>query len=156
MLRNERGVTLVQVIVTMVIVIIIASFAIWYSKNTSTEAKLTRLYNEITTVKEACNDARVINELNPTEYPISKLFTKKWTSEPLSEFGVDAGADTDDLYVITPDNADGLELEKIKNTYIYDMKNDKLYIQGGFSRIDQDTVEYEYTDIVRLYKSTLK
>lgn len=156
MLRSERGVTLVQVIVTMVIVIIIASFAIWYSKNTSTEAKLTRLYNEITTVKEACNDAIVINELNPTEYPISKLFTKKWTSEPLSEFGIDAGADTDDLYVITPDNADGLELEKIKNTYIYDMKNDKLYIQGGFSRIDQDTVEYEYTDIVRLYKSTLK
>ena len=156
MLRNERGVTLVQVIVTMVIVIIIASFAIWYSKNTSTEAKLTRLYNEITTVKEACNDAIVINELNPMEYPISKLFTKKWTSEPLSEFGIDAGADTDDLYVITPDNSDSLELEKIKNTYIYDIKNDKLYIQGGFSRIGQDIVEYEYTDIMRLYKSTLK
>lgn len=156
MLRNNRGITLIQVIVTMIIVIIIASFAIWYSKNTSTEAKLTRLYNEISTVREACNDAIVINELNPTEYPLSKLFTKKWTSEPLSEFGIGSEVDTDNLYVITPDNADGLELEKIKNTYIYDMKNDKLYIQGGFSRIDQDVVEYEYTDIERLYRSTLK
>ncbi len=156
MLKNEKGVSLIQVIVTMIIAILIASFAIWYAKNTSTEAKLTRIYNEMSTVKDACKDALVINELNPDEYPLSKLFTKKITTEDVSDFGIDASVDVENLYVITPENAENLELEKVKNTYIYDAENDKLYIQGGFTRIGQDEVGYEFKDVMRLYKNTLE
>lgn len=156
MLKKEKGVTLIQVIVTMIIAILIASFAVWYAKNVSTEAKLTRIYNEMSTVKDACKDALVINELNPDEYPLSKLFTKKITSENIADFGIDTSIDTENLYVITPENAGSLELEKVKNTYIYDAQNNKLYIQGGFSRIGQDEVGYEFNDVMRLYKNTLE
>ena len=65
MFKKNNGVTLMQMIGTIIIIIILASFAIWYSANTSTEAKLTRLYTEISMVKEACRKCYSNKSIKP-------------------------------------------------------------------------------------------
>ncbi|MBQ9266876.1 MAG: hypothetical protein IJ217_01095 [Clostridia bacterium] len=159
-MRNERGVTLASVIVAIIIIIIIASFAIWYSSNTSTEAKLARAYAEVHSVKEAYENAKTLNEINPTTYPISSLFepvTESWLQSNYARIGLfspDAGADN--LYLITPDNAYKIELEKILGEYVVDMATDKVYLVDGFYRNNENSIVYEFKDIEMLYYNTLK
>lgn len=161
MLRKDNGVTLIQLLVAVIVVIIIAGFAIWDAGNTTTETKLTKLYNEVMLVKNACSEAVTLNQLNPEEYPIKELFTKKvtraWMDENYSEIGFSSTQeDISDLYIIDKENAGNLETEKITGTYVYDMKNDELYVFGGFTRNGEDTPVYEHKEIERLYKGTLE
>lgn len=158
-MKKENGISLIQVIVSIIIIVIISGFAIWYAENTSTEAKLTRIYTEMNAVKEAYENAIILNEIDPTEYPIYKLFTKKvtddWLEENYTRMGfTEKPTMTGDWYYITPENASALELEKITREFVIDRENNHIYILDGFSRPDKELV-YEYNDIVKLYRDTI-
>ena len=64
--------------------------------------------------------------------------------------------DQSKLYLVNPDNAENMEIEKVTHDYIIDGLTDNIYLVGGFARNDIDEQVFEYKDIVRLYKSTLK
>lgn len=61
--------------------------------------------------------------------------------------------DQSKLYLVNPDNAENMEIEKITHSYIIDGITDKIYLVGGYSR-DDKIVVYEYNQIVNLYNST--
>ena len=165
-MADNKGVSLVQVIIAIVIIIIITSFAIWYASNTSTEAKLTRIYAEITAVKEGYDNAKMLNEVNSTAYDFSKIESSevyiKGNYESKEIEFMDKISDTSELYLVTPDNAKEIEVEKIVFDYVIDGKTGNVYLIGGYeSRLDENlknnvTVVYEYKDIVREYQATLR
>lgn len=67
-MKNIKGITLIEVVITIIILLIITSFALFYSLEVTKESRLTKLYNEINVVKDAINEAMVLIEVNPGIY----------------------------------------------------------------------------------------
>ncbi len=160
-MRNDKGISLLQVLISIIIIIMISSFAILYSSHTSTEAKLARLYSEMSAVKDAYKNALMLNELNPDEYSLETLFpdkvTNEWISDNYARIGFSSKpSEAIGWYLITPENAENIELEKVQGTYVIDNTNDLIYLLDGFSREGQEETVYEYEDILKLYKGTIK
>ena len=158
--KNNKGISLIQLIVAIIIMMIITSFALWYASNTSTEAKLARIYAEIKTVKEAYENAIILNEVSEGTYDLESLSTTE--ESIISQFGADETADllseiTDKskLYLVTPENAKELEIEKLTMEYVIDGKTGEVYIIGGFARANENP-KYSASQITKLYESTFK
>ena len=77
-------------------------------------------------------------------------------NENASRIGFSAGASVENLYLITPQNAENIELDKITRDYVVDMSTDNVYMVDGFSRTEEEPLVYEYNEILRLYNDTLE
>ena len=155
--NSERGVSLMQLIVAIIIMIIITSFSLWYASNTSTEAKLTRVYSEIKSVKEAYQNAVVLNEIAGNDDEKKYHLTPTTLTELTNEYGEDDIPflhNDMDLYIVTPENAKDLEIERLSMDYVIDGKTGSVYLIGGFSRNPREDPVYEADHIMKLYKST--
>lgn len=161
--KKEFGISLIQVIIAVILIIIITSFALWYASNTSSEVKLARVYSEISSVREAYKNAIVLNELNSETYPLDELFettsitylNSNYSNEEVKFLQLNSVSSTDTLYLVKPDNAKKLELEKIELEYVIDDTTGNIYLIGGFLRDSDSNPVYEFKEIEYLYRSAL-
>lgn len=174
-IQNEKGVSVIMLIIAIAMMAIIVSFAVFYSKDTTPEAKLASAYSSLKTIKEACDNAQMLIELNPAEYDEYYFFGnnlqyKITNSSELSNLITKCGLTSiDDLsertYIIKPEDGEeekrvleNLELKGVTNTYIVDLENKKYYLVGGAKRVDSlgnssgDESVYEYKDVIEAYE----
>ena len=62
MIKREEGITLIQTAVAVVMIVLIASFAILNSTDTVVETKIAKLYSEIMIVKKAVMEIEALEE----------------------------------------------------------------------------------------------
>ena len=70
MLKNEKGISLVMLVITIVVMVVMISITISSSINSVEETNLTRIQNEIRNLKDAANDRMANYKRNSTLYPI--------------------------------------------------------------------------------------
>lgn len=175
-LKNNHGVTIVMLVITVIILLMLTAFAVFYSNNIAPEARVAAAYSSLKSIKDACEQAVADVELRPDQYDEFYFFGKTITREVAdgiitqSEFddyatkcGLSSASDFGErTYRITPESDQGvkerlkkIELSRISSSYIVDLDNDKYYIVGGVKRKTGDFY-YEYKDIQRMYEMLTK
>lgn len=171
-LKNNKGVSLIMLVIAVIMMIIIVSFAVFSSKNTTPEAKLAAAYTSLKAVKDASTNALMLIEINPDEYDEYDFFGHNIqfnnSDLELNNIKQDCGIATtgeefsNRTYKIAPATNDEekrilekLDLKGITATYIVDLENNKYYILGGVERVDGGTL-YEYREIETSYQMLVK
>lgn len=171
-LNDKKGVSILMLIIAVVMMAMIVSFAVYYSEDTTPEAKLASAYSSLKVIKDACDNAETLIELNPKEYDDYYFFgysiKHNITSETeLDEYAQNCGLESsldfsDRTFMIKPAETDeeerilkNLELKGVSSIYVVDLDNKKYYIVGGTKRIDGGEL-YEYKDIVKAYEMLVK
>lgn len=154
---NQKGVTLIQLVITIIIIVILTSFAVFQGSNVTTEATIAKEYESIKEIKKAVEQTLQMIEINPDAYKEREIFGVALSNSDKQKYYARIGlASANELsnrtYVITMENQEKFELEKIseEQIYIVDLDNEKYYILDGVQRDGRDIV-YEYTDILKMY-----
>ena len=172
LLNNQKGVTIIMLIIAIVMMLIIVSFAVFNAPKTTTEAKLAEAYTSLKGVKNACESALNLIEINPSEYDEYYFFghTAQYNidnniindinlNEAATKFGLASANDfSSRTYIIKPAETEeekrvleNLELKNMSSTYIVDLENEKYYLLDGIERSDGNTL-YEYKEILMSYE----
>jgi len=179
-MRNNKGVTMIMLIITLIMLFILASISVYSSQRTSSEAKFTSAYESLSNVKEACDNALNLIEVSyanggdDTGEMIDEFyfFGKTIRQEGIDEeelrekCGLVSGESFGErTYLIentnNKDDIEGSEADKrrlerlgIKNLsvrIVADLDNEKYYVYGGAKRKDSTTVIYELKDFIKSY-----
>ena len=173
-LKSNKGVSLIMLVITIILMIILASYAVYYSYNIAPEAKLAAAFTSLKEIKNACNRAILEIEMDPSNYDEYYFFgdsiQKEENDTGVSGFvqklaekcGVTADDFSERTYLISNDGTDAskrrlvnLEISSISESYIVDLENEKYYILGGVKRANKEYV-YEYRDIELMYDMITK
>lgn len=175
-LKNNHGVTIVMLVITVIILLMLTAFAVFYSNNIAPEARVAAAYSSLKEIKDRCEGAVADVEERPEQYDEFYFFGKTITREvadgiitqsELDDYAIKCGlSDASEFgertYRITPGEDQSvkarikaLELSSISGSYIVDLDNDKYYIVGGVKRKTGDFF-YEYKDIQRMYEMLTK
>ena len=67
-LENNKGISMVMLVITVIMMAIVLSFALFSSRNVAPEAKVATAYSSLKTVKDACENAINLTQINPKDY----------------------------------------------------------------------------------------
>lgn len=160
---NNKGISLIMLVITVLMMAIIVSFAVFSSRNITPESKLAAAYASLKAVKDACDNAVTLIEINPNEYDEYYFFGKS-IHELMSENEVqtlrtkfDCESFSERTYLIQNSDVDydkrileRLELKNISSSYVVDLENENYYIVNGVERGNEPTI-YEYKKILKEY-----
>ena len=62
-MKGNEGVTILQIVITIIVMMLILSASVFYGVNTTKEAKIAATYNEIKEIESAIKEAEVINKI---------------------------------------------------------------------------------------------
>ena len=144
-MKQEKGVTMIMMVVTIVMMILIAGFSIYNSKDTIIETKLAKIYNEIKEVKTGVIRYKVLYEDGMEVIADDKLSSLaaypaiSTREKPDQEYYL--------LDFVNKSNVlnDIFELRNVENNYIVnvkDIENIEIFLVNGI-KIGDDTY---YTD----------
>ncbi len=167
---NQKGVTMMMLVITIIVLIMLTYIAVFYSSNVAPEARIAAAYNSLKEIKKACMEAETSIELRPDLYDEYDFFGKTIFED---------GSNTQDLakrcglssdsefgprtYKFTPDKDEdvmrrlqALELSSISRSYVVDLGTSggigsKYYVVDGVKR-KNDVILYEFKDIEGLYE----
>jgi len=170
-LKSNNGVSMIMLVITIIMMAVIVSFAVFSSKNITPESKLAAAYSSLKTVKDACDNALNLIEINPNEYDeyyffgqnVQNLLSESELQSILTDCGLGVSPDPNTVissrsYLIKSSKdsetsqrmLERLELKGVTSTYLVDLENEKYYIVNGVERVDGEEV-YEYKDVLRAY-----
>ena len=123
MKKREEGVTLIQTVIAVVMIALIASFAIFNSRDTVVETRVAKVYNEILTVKKAVLELEMLEEKGMEIFTESKIQNLDSYPEIASH-----GKANQEYYYLDFEKEGNLLQEKldirnIENNYIVNVKN---------------------------------
>ena len=150
-----------MLVITVVLMLILVAFAVYYSRNTAVEARIAATFASLKEVKESCERAMYEIELDPDTYDEYYFFGRNIQSDgsDVTELQEKCGNVTfsERTYKISDSTEDEnkrrlerLEISKIKETYIVDIENKKYYLVDGVKRADGSKA-YEYRDLELTY-----
>ena len=118
-MKNNKGVSLISLVITIILILIIASISIYYgvTKNIDNTTE-TVSYNEIMDVEEAISQRSLMNKLNSSTYPL--VGTPLTDSDPLVISETSYG---DGWYKLEESDFSKLSLENVKKSYIVNYKD---------------------------------
>jgi len=163
---NNKGVTMMLLVVTIILMIMIAFLAVYYSQNIAPEARVASALSSLKSVKDTCHGMQLLYDSSKDEYYyFGKTIREGHTTDEVLDFAIRCGlTNANDFgertYLIDPYSTKdedkrrikNLELSNINNVFIIDLDNDKYYIVDGVSRIDNSSYKsYEYEDIQDMY-----
>lgn len=121
-MKNNKGISLMSLVITIILILIIASMSIYYgvSKNIDT-ATDTISYSEILDVSEAVSQRALMNRLNASLYPL--IGTPLSDSNPIKIQNTSYG---DNWYRLEDENFSDLSLESVKNVYIVNYETNEV------------------------------
>lgn len=145
MFKNSKGISLVTLVITIVVMIIILTITISSSLKSVEETNVTKIENEIRSLKDAVNDRIANYERNPSLYPIVGQKTgdtifeyirsienleSQEISNIISEISKNYSSETADYYRIvgrTEAEKLGVESLDIEHYYIVDYNECEVY-----------------------------
>lgn len=117
-MRNQAGVTMIELVIVLIITLVIATVAISSGQKTLTEADITEVYVEMTTLKKAVNTAMLQMEMNSDlRIEEGKFYDKDFDSgrDTSVTYGDNVLASAENWYIIY-----GITSEKAEEKAIYD------------------------------------
>ncbi len=134
-MKNNLGVTMIELVVVIVIVLMIATFAINSGKDTLTETDVTEVLVEMTSVKNALKALALKQEVTEN-FQISKgeLYDEEFISATGVSYGDNVLGNQQDWYIIYGIDVDDVDLyknskarenlglESLNHTYIINFK----------------------------------
>jgi hypothetical protein len=113
-MKNNRGISLITLVITIVVLIIIAGVTIYYGGIQNVDqANNVGAYTEALNVSDAVVSRAFFNRTNATKYPY--IGTPLTDSDPVEVNGLQYG---DGWYQLSPEQAAELDLENVIRTYI--------------------------------------
>lgn len=164
-MRNNEGVTILQIVITVIVMIILLSLAIFYSSGTTKEAAVAALYNEIKEVTSVIQEASILNHIQKSGDEI--IFFEETSAPKVEKSSYQtqlALAGSGDFYYLdftsSRELKNTLELENIKNDYILEFDSLKLYLVEGIELLDETTgkeeIKYSAEEIEKYYNNLFK
>lgn len=165
-MRNNRGVTLIMLVITVIVLIMLTTFAVYYSQDIAPEARLATAYSSLKEVKTACMEAKSAIELRPDLYDEYDFFGKNifLDGSDVEDLAKRCGLTSSDefskehTYKISPELDDEnkrriekLEISSVDRIYICDIENNNYYLVNGVKR-KTGSMYYEYKDIQYMYE----
>ena len=165
-LKNNKGISIIMLIVTIILMLIITSMAVFYSNYIAPEARLAAAYSSLVTIKDACTAA--LNEVSVDTsvdefYFFGNTVKKSMSAAELDDVAKRCGLASKDefgerTYKISNDSdtenqrrLENLEIRGITQAFIADLDNEKYYLINGVKKADGSIV-YEYADVMASYK----
>ena len=160
-MRNE-GVTILQLVITIIIMIIILAIGIFYGPNVAREAKLATIYNEIKEVKSVFKELYILNKIEVSDNYLSFYDEIEVPKVDVTMYEKELGENPiGDYYYLDFTTSRELEnvlgIERVENDYILNIQELNLYLVGGTDLVDSDgkvTVEYDTDKISDYYDET--
>lgn len=160
-MKNE-GVTILQIVITVVIMLIILAVSIFLGPNVAREAKIAAIYNEIKVIEEVLKELYVLNDISVDGDSVVFNDETKAPKVNSSNYSNELGADaTGDYYYMDFTSSRNLEnalgLERVENDYILDLKNLNVYLIGGVDTVDANgkvVMKYNSDEIAHYYDET--
>lgn len=152
MFKKEKGITMIQMVITIIMMIIIASFSLYNARDTIIEAKVSKVYKEIMTVREGVVGAKVMETIDFADFG-TKL--DDFSSYPQLSSYYDSGDSEYYFLDFETKNAvisEALEIRNIENNYIVNVKdfeNVEVFLVDGLV-IGSDRI-YSDDEILRKY-----
>ncbi len=145
MRKNQQGFTMLQMTITIVMLVLIAAFAIYNARDTVVETKITKVYNEIIEVKRAVIGVETLNVQE-----IENIGTKLENLDAYPQLSSYLGSGDHEYYLLNFKESkekleDALELRNIENNYIVDVADTekiKIFLVNGVEVGDS----FYYTD----------
>lgn len=164
-MRNNEGVTILQIVITVIVMIILLSLAIFYSSGTTKEATVAALYNEIKEVTSVIQEASILNHIQKSGDEI--IFFEETSAPKVEKSSYQtqlALAGSGEFYYLdftsSRELKNTLELENIKNDYILEFDGLKLYLVEGIELLDETTgkeeIKYSAEEIEKYYNNLFK
>lgn len=122
-MRNNKGISLITLIVTIVVLIILASVSIYFGyEHNLNKATFTKIYTEMKEVSEAVKERALENRIDNIAYPY--VGTKLTEDNTLEVNGVIYG---EGYYLLTPeDMSKGLGLTNVTREYVVNYSNGEV------------------------------
>lgn len=159
---NNNGVTILQVVITVIIMIIILAVSIYLGPNVANEAKLASIYNEIKEINSVFKEMKILGEITFNGENLS--FYKEIEARKVdptnhkAELGENPSGD---FYYLDFKSSKNLEnvlgLERVKNDYILKYDDFNLYLVGGVTIMDENrkaVIKYDSDEIINYYSDT--
>lgn len=160
---QNQGITILQLVLTIVIMVILASVAILYGGGVPKEASMASIYNEIKEIKSAISEAFWLGKLKKVPSGVSvfdEVTVPKVNASDYSE--VLGGRTSGDYYLLdfstTKALRNTLDMENVKNDYILDLNTLNIYIIKGvdITNGDETTTKYDAEEIGEYFKNAYK
>ncbi len=163
---NNKGVTMMLLVLTIILMIMIAFLAVYYSQNIAPEARVATAYSSLKTIRDTCKGVFLIYDSSRDEYYYFGKNIREEHSAEINDYAKRCGlSDSNEFgertYVLDPFSIKeedkrrlkNLELSNLNSIFVVDLDNDKYYLVDGVTRIDYDLASkvYEYQDIQRMY-----
>lgn len=160
---KNQGITILQIVITIVVMMILGTYAILYSQGTPTEAKLAKIYTEIKEIKSTLIEANSLNNIKKQgdvlniyeEITIPKVNNVEYQD-------VIGAGNTKEYYYMDFTSSrkleNVLEVENISNDYLLEADTMNIYlIKGvGIKSGNSETKVYKADDIEKHYNNLLK
>ena len=133
--------------------------------------KVATAYSSLKTVKDACENAINLTQINPKDYTEYYFFgyniqtnnDEAFVEDIVTKCGLTSvDKISERTYLIKNSNEESdkrilerLELKNITSQYLVDLENKKYYIVNGIERVDGTRV-YEYQDLLTAYELLVK
>ena len=155
-IKSERGVTLVALTITVIILLIVTSILIYNANDNIYIKRLTSMYNDVSNLRD-----KVASYYK--EYGTIPAKVEYTAVSHLKDAGVIGANDGEKFYVLDLDRLDGVTLNfgkdyervkkqeyadvnKLKDLYIINEKSHNIFYSEGIQVKDNDTIKIFYTD----------
>ena len=163
MIKKEKGVTMVALVITVIILLILTSMLVYNATDSVHIKALTNLYNDVELLREKVSE--YYNESAKIKYKIKYTNTSQLSSV------LSKNNDTGDFYVIDLEAMKGITLnygkdyEKIKNdeqnadtytdVYIINENSQNIFYVQGIKITQNNTTKTYYTDYTEPDETTV-
>ncbi len=169
-MRKQYGVTTLSIVIVVVVLAILASASILYSRDVVSEGKLATTYDEIKQVKDAVVNLKSLSEINPESYNLENILgvfeitnideynarvgmklnsTKKYYYLGFADENLEEG--------IRQNLSDIFEIRSVSNNYIISVEalNDiEIFLVDGITVGEE--VYYTFDEILTIYSGTFE
>lgn len=168
-MRNE-GVTILQIVITIIIMVFILGVTVLYGQNAAREANFAATYNEIREIESVFKEMYLLNHIKVNTDSVtfySELDAPKVNN---SDYTEQLGpSPSGNFYYLDFTSSRKLQnvlgLEKVKNDYLFDLVNLNIYLVDGVSipkvttnpdgtENIEEVIEYDSDKIVKYYTDT--
>lgn len=160
---QKQGITMLQLVLTIVVMVILASIAILYGGGVPKEASIASIYNEIKEIKSSISEAYWLGKIKKGTNEITffnEASAPKINPSDYSE--VLGGSTSGDYYMLdftsTKTLKNALEMENVKNDYILNLNTLNIYIIKGVNITsgDEEFEAYDAEEIGKYFKNAYK
>lgn len=160
-MKNE-GVTILQVVITVIIMLVILAVSVFLGPNVAREAKLTAIYNEIKEIESVFKEMQLLGKMKVNGEKLSFYEEIEVPKIENADYNKEIGENTEgDFYYLDFTSSRKLEnvlgLERINNDYILDLENLNIYLVGGVDILDDNgmvVIKYNSDEISDYYSDT--